>query len=143
MYDELLRRAKRLVGNNDPEDLVQETYLRALTSEKRCLDRPWLHTILGNLWKNRLRDRKLQVDFTDIPVPPAMPNEFNELIKHVCPVYQETLRLYYQEGYTCEEISQMMGSSVGTTCSRLRKAKGQLHAKFVRGPIDTNSACAM
>ncbi len=49
-------------NRNDAEDLVQETYVRAIPAMARLRGRSnlksWLFTILRNLWLNQLRQRR-------------------------------------------------------------------------------------
>src|SRR5215211_4051853 len=59
--DALYGTALRLTRNADrAQDLVQDTYLKAIRSERQFAAgtnlKAWLYTILHNTWRNRQRD---------------------------------------------------------------------------------------
>src|SRR5262245_598601 len=75
--DGLYRSAVRLTRNiDDAQDLVQDTYLKALRARARFARgtnlKAWLYTILNNTWRNRRRDEaRTRVDYNSEAVEQA------------------------------------------------------------------------
>ena len=134
----------------DAEDLVQETYLRAMSAFERLRPnsnlKSWLFTILRNIYLNQIRDGRshLQVDI-DEPVPG--PWEFEDksskdpLFLYVAKVkqadvrkaieklpdaYREVIVLREFEELSYEQIAQVLDCPSGTVMSRLSKARETL-----------------
>lgn len=148
--DMLYRIARRLTGDRgQAEDLVQETYLRALRAQERFnLEgygiRPWLLRIMHNLHMSRLqRDGRQPVaveeehlEATGADRPEELPIELESfeamderLVKALDQLpgeYQAVLLMWAVEGLTYKEIAEALGVPVGTVMSRLYRARQRL-----------------
>lgn len=99
--------------------------------------KPWIRRILINSAIDHLRIRKRIVEEGDIERVQE-PNidegitgqlayeEILKLIQQLSPSYRAVFNLFVIEGYKHEEISEMLGISVGTSKSNLFKAKAHL-----------------
>ena len=144
--DMLYRIARRLTGSPDrAEDLVQETYLRALRArDKFDLQqygiRPWLLRIMHNLHISRgeresrqpasLADEKLEAiarPIESLPLDPAsiegMDEHLVSALRHLAPEYQVVLMLWAVEELSYKEIADAVGVPIGTVMSRLHRAR--------------------
>jgi RNA polymerase sigma-70 factor, ECF subfamily len=134
------------------EDLVQETFLRAL-SAKRPL-RPdsnyksWLFTILRNIWLNELRKRRwvsLSLDAEPEGAAPAIPasmdddphqryvskvkvNEVRDAIQQLPLEFREIIILREYDELSYQEIAEILACPTGTVMSRLARARSKLRA---------------
>lgn len=133
-------------SKDEAEDLVQETYLRALKSRAtfRTTDhgaRPWLFTILHNTYKTRAARRQREPavasdaidDFPDQPAPSGMAldgidwEQVDERLKKAVdalpPTYRAVLLMWAVEGLKYREIARIIDAPVGTVMSRLHRAR--------------------
>jgi len=150
--DTLYRLARRLVG--DParaEDLVQESYLRAVRSwqtftlDERYGIRPWLVRILHNVYVTRgqqegRQPRPVDGEALDAlsarePSPsPELPDfdVLDERVAHALealPVeYKSVLLLWAVEGFAYKEIAEALDVPIGTVMSRLHRARQRMAA---------------
>ncbi len=126
----------RLVGGveTDAEDIVQETWLRAVEhlDEFRWESRlsTWLSGIALNLCRGlwRRRDgREVQwVDGTDQKVPLPILHERVDLERAIALLpdgYRTVLILHDLEGFTHAEIGERLGVAAGTSKSQLFQAR--------------------
>jgi RNA polymerase sigma-70 factor, ECF subfamily len=133
------------------EDLVQETYLRALRAPRKAEPGPglrsWMFAILHNVWRNELRrGRPLELDDDaidqiagDEPDPlesvdrqqaggrvlsaiDALPGPFRDAIVLRC-----------VEGFSYQEMATIVGCPAGTIMSRLARARALLRRAL--GPM--------
>jgi RNA polymerase sigma-70 factor (ECF subfamily) len=134
----------------DADDLVQETYLRALSAHeqfqlKEYGIRPWLLRILHNTFINRLRRDKLRPKpmeseilevaagaAPDAPVPPAPPGmiEDDELRKAMdqLPANMRTIvMLWAVDELSYKELAEVLDIPIGTVMSRIHRARGRLY----------------
>lgn len=136
------------------EDLVQETYVRALAARRRASPdenlRGWLFTILRNIWKNERRRRRPEAveDLESIaPVPngddPEAVLDRRELRERLdlalgaLPApFREVVMLRCVLGFSYQEVAGIVGCPAGTVMSRLARARAQLRRSL--GP--TNGA---
>ena len=148
-HRESLRRTARRLRPRDADDLVQETYLRALASRHRYRAGSnagaWLHRILVNAahseHRRNARERRLQLRIAEEPPPPAteeapepMPelealdDALAELQAHErCVVELTELR-----GLRYREAASELGCPIGTVMSRLHRARAHLRKKLGR-----------
>jgi len=133
-------------SRDEAEDLVQETYLRALKSRStfRATDhgaRPWLFKILHNTYKTRLERRGREpaaasdsIDgFPDRQAPPGVAldaidwEQVDERLKNAVdalpPAYRVVLLMWAVEGLKYREIARIIDAPVGTVMSRLHRAR--------------------
>jgi RNA polymerase sigma factor (sigma-70 family) len=135
---QLLRLARNLLaeGISDPEDLVQESWIRAAGKldrfEWRSSLSTWLCGILINLVReaHRRRDRAWFVELSeDIegawpdPPDPTQRIELERAIAALAPGGRAVLVLHDVEGYTHQEIGELLGISPGTSKSQLCRAR--------------------
>jgi RNA polymerase sigma-70 factor, ECF subfamily len=156
--DSLYRTARRLTRSAaDAEDLVQETYLKALRAAGQFQPgtnlRAWLFTILHNSARNRSRDRAreaLTVDSEaveralDGAERPGAPRETPEslliretlapdlqaAIDELPAQFREAVWLRDVEEFSYAEIADMLSIPVGTVMSRISRGRSQLHDKL-------------
>lgn len=119
----------------EAEDMVQETFLRLLTSgqtfENNRHEKAWLIVTASNLCKDTLKKwwRKHEDldDYANI-LPAADPKEDTvvEAVLNLPPKYKTVVYLYYYEGYATAEIARYLKSPEATVRSRLSRARSIL-----------------
>ena len=119
----------------ETEDMVQETFLRLLTSgqtfENNRHEKAWLIVTASNLCKDTLKKwwRKHEDldDYANI-LPAADPKEDSvvEAVLNLPPKYKTVVYLYYYEGYATAEIARYLKSPEATVRSRLSRARSIL-----------------
>mgnify|MGYP001127956030 FL=1 len=130
----LLRAAYSLLKNReDSEDAVQETFLRYMEKApvftSREHEKAWLLRVAVNISKNHLSSawfRKRTDLKEDIP---ALEQEEKEVLESVLKLpakYRTVIHLYYYEGYSLSEISQILRSPLSTVTTRLSRARKKL-----------------
>jgi RNA polymerase sigma-70 factor (ECF subfamily) len=150
--DALYRLARALTGDDaDAEDLVQETYARALGKGSHFVPgtnvRAWLFRILRNLhvdgWRrarsNPVRDRLDDEDAVagDRGGEPLRGDDELDRLRRVVAgdieaalaalsVDARTVVLLDLEGLSQEELAQVLGCEIGTVKSRLSRARARL-----------------
>jgi RNA polymerase sigma-70 factor (ECF subfamily) len=150
--DGLYRYALVLTRNHaEAEDLVQETYVRALQAMGRL--RPasnikgWLFTILRNVWFNQLRKWRngpqivgIEVgddgiadsivepskDSYEIYVSKMETERVRAAIQDLPVEFREIILLREYEDLSYLEIASVLGCPVGTVMSRLGRARAKL-----------------
>lgn len=148
--DMLHRLARRLTRDSSrAEDLVQETYLRAVRSWK-TFDlraggiRPWLARILHNLHYSKAQRDMRQPRPTDsevleaigpttstpLPIDPtsleSMDQKLAAGIRDLPSEYSAPLLLWAVEGFSYLEIAKALNIPMGTVMSRLHRARQRL-----------------
>jgi RNA polymerase sigma-70 factor (ECF subfamily) len=132
------------------EDLVQETYVRALQSRHRLPDennlKGWFFTILRNLWLNQLRKQKtgprlVEVDGEDggadclpgntrdsyqILSAKEDAEQVHLAIAQLSPEFREVIVLREFEQLSYQEIAGVIDCPTGTVMSRLGRARAKL-----------------
>jgi RNA polymerase sigma factor (sigma-70 family) len=161
LFDSLYNFARWLVHNsNDAEDLVQETYLKALRSfasfQSGTNFRAWIFQILRNTFlssRSKLERRmtvamdseedrpELAVD-TETPETILMNRSNSQLAQRAIddlPVhYRETLLLCEVEEMSYQEIAEILSIPIGTVMSRLARARKALRESLLgarRAPL--------
>jgi len=143
----LARRLSRDVAR--AEDLVQETYLRALRSrDSFTLEdfgiRPWLLRILYNVHISRAQqegrrpvamdDQLLElIDESSLTIAPISPVSFDAMdqrlvraLESLPEEYQSVLLMWAVEDLSYKEIAEILGIPIGTVMSRLHRARQRL-----------------
>ncbi len=118
----------------DTEDMVQETFLRLLSTKKRFEnerhERAWLIVTASNLCKDSLKKwwRKNEniEDFLYIAKEPKQQDSILDIILQLPEDYKDAVYMYYYEGYTTVEIASHLGCPEATVRSRLMRAKKKL-----------------
>ena len=139
--------ARWITGNNhDAEDVVQESYLRALKffdGFRGSNSRPWLLTIVRNtcftwLRQNRFSelsvelDEKIQTGETEpgnpesILLAAAQSEMVRKVIEKLPREFREVIILREMENLSYKEIADIASIPVGTVMSRLARARSRL-----------------
>jgi RNA polymerase sigma-70 factor, ECF subfamily len=137
-------------NRTDAEDLVQETYLRAIRAMGRLRDdsnvKGWLFTILRNIWLNELRQRRKAPESVDVESDETISNLSDDNAKNPHDVYvqelerrhvrrameqlpdeaREVIVLREWEQLSYQEMATVLDCPVGTVMSRLARARSKL-----------------
>ena len=135
----------------EAEDLVQETYLRAVRAFGQLVPnsnlKSWLFVIMRNAWLNQVRHTRSgprfieldneQEDLARWPDQTARDpyvvylrklehHEIKEAIESLPGLYREIVVLRDIEGFSYQEIATLLGCPAGTVMSRLGRAREKL-----------------
>lgn len=131
----------------EAEDLVQETYLRAVRAANQPAPqenpKAWLFVIMRNTWLNVMRHRQHGVQIFDDGTAAATASDVTsnphvvylrkleqELVREAIaslPVpHREIIVLRDIEGFSYHEIATVLNCPAGTVMSRLGRARGKL-----------------
>lgn len=152
--------AYRMAGNDaDAKDLTQEAFIRVFRAFRRIdpqasLER-WLYRIVSNLYIDMLRRRpKVRIESLDAPVitpkggeisrdvpdaradPEAevldaqLDSDVQRALLGLSPDLRAVVALSDIEGYSYEEIGEMLRIPVGTVKSRLHRARRTLQDRL-------------
>jgi RNA polymerase sigma-70 factor (ECF subfamily) len=131
----------------EAEDLVQETYVRAASAAHRPEAdgnlKGWLFVIMRNAWLNHLRHKssgprfvELELGEPSIAEAPDNPHvvylrkletqQVRDAIESLPHAYREIVVLRDIEGFTYQEIAEVLDCPAGTVMSRLGRARGKL-----------------
>ena len=144
--DELYGLARHLCGNtSDAEDLVQDTYARALAGASRFEDgtnlRAWLFRILRNCFIDHARRKKIVLEIPDDTLDTTVPETWDraaldqlryltggEITAAIAalPVEFRFVVLLDLEGFSEAETADIVHCAPGTVKSRLSRAKARL-----------------
>jgi RNA polymerase sigma factor (sigma-70 family) len=157
LFDSLYNFARWLTHNsNDAEDLVQETYLKALRSfqsfQADTNFRAWIFQILRNTFLSSCSklDRRMTVamqseaDGSELAVDTETPETIllnrsnSQLMRRAIedlPVhYREALLLCEVEEMSYEEIAKVLSIPKGTVMSRLARARKAVRVSLLSAP---------
>ena len=157
LFDSLYNFARWLVHNsNDAEDLVQETYLKALRSfasfRRGTNFRAWIFQILRNTFLSSCSklDRRMTVamdseeDFPGFLTTSATPESL--LIEHsgndavrcaieqLPVIFREVILLCDVEDASYREIAEILSIPIGTVMSRLARARKSVRQSLCSAP---------
>ncbi|MFZ1704822.1 MAG: sigma-70 family RNA polymerase sigma factor [Saprospiraceae bacterium] len=144
-------------NENDAEDLVQETYLKAYKFIKSYVSgtnsKAWLFKILKNAYINEYRKKvktPTTLDFND-PIAVQEKNiignsveivwdelymnlgdEVTKAMNSLSEEFKEIILLCDIEGFTYEEIAEILELPIGTVRSRLFRARNELKDKLMK-----------
>jgi RNA polymerase sigma-70 factor, ECF subfamily len=158
LFDSLYNFARWLAHNsNDAEDLVQETYLKALRGfesfQRGTNFRAWIFQILRNTFLSSCSklDRRMTVAMdseadgpelavdTETPETMLMNRSYSQVVQRAIedlPVhYRETLLLCEVEEMSYEEIAKILSIPKGTVMSRLARARRAVRETLHRQEI--------
>lgn len=158
--DALYRTARRLTSHQqDAEDLVQETCLKAYRNRKRFKlgtnFRGWIFTILMNTFINRYRRRKRSprtVDFEQVEhlcqtvdredgvlelgreeaLTEHVSDEVRAAVERLPEEYRSAFLLLSLGGLSYKEIASTLQIEIGTVMSRLHRARKLLQADLLQ-----------
>ena len=135
MYGVCLRYAK---DTGDAEDILQEGFLRVFTKihqfEFKGSFEGWIRRIMVNtaLEKFRKQDRLTPVEemkiyesteYVEETISSITAGDLMRIIQELPPRYRMVFNLFAIEGYSHQEISEMMNISEGTSKSNLSRAR--------------------
>jgi RNA polymerase sigma-70 factor (ECF subfamily) len=155
LVDRLYAAALRLTRNEaDAQDLVQDTYLKALRSsgqfEAGTNLRGWMFTILHNTFLNQRRDRgrsPIDADSEAVEQAPdprleatnpealllreTMDADLQAALDNLPAAYREAVWLRDVEQFSYEEIAGIVGVPIGTVMSRISRGRKALYDDLV------------
>lgn len=153
--------ALRLTRNPaDAEDLVQDTFVKALRFSDRFAAgsnlKAWLYTILLNTWRNRRRDAArnvVDVDTARVEAAEGAPDgptaletpeqillrasvreDLQAALDELPEVFREAVWLRDVEEFTYAEIAEMLGIPIGTVMSRISRGRRMLFDRLNTAP---------
>jgi RNA polymerase sigma-70 factor (ECF subfamily) len=146
----LLRYAYRLLGDTTAaEDIVQETFVRALGSgEMPQRTKPWLYQAVRNACSNRRRDAARRGDehlASDAALAASQTGHLTRLVRaeerealrailaEMPATQREVLDLRYGEDLSREEIAEVLGIEPSVVKSRLYEGMQRLRSRA--GPL--------
>lgn len=147
--------AYRFMGNpEDASDLTQEAFVRAFRAISRFRGeasfKTWIYHIVANVCRDELRKRKKQaVVSLDAPIVTddgyitreqedwslapervyesiELQETIQQLLNQLIPEYRQVLVLREIQGFTYEEIANILECSLGTVKSRINRARKAL-----------------
>ena len=136
--------ANRLMSNpQDAEDAMQEAFINAFQKigqyKGEVTFGAWLKKIVINKCLDNLKLKKRRIQFereTDIDIPDEDPTwevedsvtveEIKKSILKLPDKYKRVIMLYLIEGYSHEEISQILDISIIASRTQLRRGKQKL-----------------
>ena len=140
----LLRFATRISTNHDAEDLVQATFIQAARiaasyDGRAPTARSWLFGIMARLAQERRRSFArftraiLRFGTAQDEAAPASAGRNADLdrgLRTLSEAKRIVLILAEVEGYTCEEISEILAVPVGTVWTRLHHARKEMRTFY-------------
>lgn len=126
----------------DTEDMVQETFLRLLSSGKAFSswehEKAWLIVTAANACKDALKHwwRRGEDLASCQCLAEDVPFEIDGVLSAILalpPDYKEAVYLYYCEGYSTPEIAKMLHRPQSTVRSRLARARKLLEKSVWEG----------
>ena len=138
-YKELVSYGTRISGSKElAEDLTQETFVKALMNADTVMDlspckqRAWLYRTFKNLFFDRYRRAVLETEYAQ-----NLQSEYAEdrgiqevenamVLQSISPQDRAMFQLRYFDGYSAEEIAQMMNLPPGTVRSKLSRCRKYL-----------------
>lgn len=151
LYDAHAQRVFRLVfrltGDDElARELTQETFIRAFAQLGRFRGESalstWLHRVTISVVSNamrkvrRFRTREADLDEASLMAvetrvaDPDLREKLHRAIDELSEIYRTTFVMHDVEGYTHEEIANVLGVAEGTCKSRLSVARAQLREKL-------------
>ena len=136
MYgNDILRMAYSYLHNmEDAEDIVQDVLIcywkKAPDKLAGMQEKVWLLKVAANLSKNKLRYKKIREadELSDTLVSEEREDlSFVwEAVKELPVKYREAIHLYYYEGYSTSDISNILERNESSVRSDLRRGREQL-----------------
>jgi RNA polymerase sigma-70 factor, ECF subfamily len=135
----LYRLALRLTAGDDDEaqDLVHDAWVRSVQRlggfEWRAQLRTWLAGFVVTLWRERQRDVSRDVSLEELPSGDdaswsnaAARVDIERALAQLPPGFREVLILHDVEGFTHEDIADLLGVKPGTSKSQLSRARAAM-----------------
>ena len=136
-YSDLILRLSYtyLKSTEDAKDICQTVFLRLLEKprgfESPEHERAWIIRAAVNLCKDQLKShwRRTTVDLEAaraVPAPEAEEGSLLAAVNLLPPKYRTVIYLYYYEGYSANEIAQLLGEKPATVATKLSRGREKL-----------------
>lgn len=125
-----------LGSRQDAEDICQCVFLKLLGGKVTLFpgkEKAWLLTAAANECKSHLRStkRKNAAELTDtIAFEANSDRELYEAVMSIPPKYRAAIHLYYFEGYSQKEISEILRISQSAVQTRMSRARDLLRKEL-------------
>lgn len=143
-YPELLRYAQRMSRSQElAEDLVQETFLKALQNTDTLEDlgpnqrRAWLFRTMKNLFFDQYRRAALEAAYAKAEEAEAASPELGYeaaeaewMLDRLQGLDRALFHMRYMEGYSAQELGEIFNLPAGTVRSKLSRARVCLKKNF-------------
>ena len=141
-YGDMLKRICliHLKNDADTEDILQTVLLKYILSsvvfKNEEHEKAWFIRVTINSCKDLLKNffRKNRVSMEELlEMPVEAPEDYSEVITAVLelpPQYRDAIYLHYYEGYTAEEIGQIMKKNVNTVYTWLQRGRKLLRERL-------------
>ena len=141
LYSDYARDVYRLAlsylhSKHDAEDICQSMFLKLLEKNVTVLpgkEKAWLLTCTANACKNHLASFwKKNIQELDDNLVFASPEEQDlwQQLLALAPKDRALIHLYYYEGYSQEEIAQILGITRTTVQTRMQRARQKLRKEL-------------
>jgi RNA polymerase sigma-70 factor (ECF subfamily) len=145
-----LRRYSRSLSRSDAdgEDLLQDCVEKALVNRHQWRGgglKAWAHAIMTNLYRNRHRSEKRHpsesleghddIAMTEVASDTLENDRLHGALALLTPDARAVLMLVTVEGYSYQEVAEMMGIPLGTVMSRLSRARETLRTRLAADNI--------
>ena len=119
----------------DREDAVQETIRKAWEKRDALRDDRLLQTWIIRILLNECHDIRARIsrslpteELPDLQSPPPEHNALTDALSRLDDMHRMPILLHYIEGYSIEEVAQMLQIPMGTVKSRLARGRMRLRA---------------
>ncbi|MCX6800267.1 MAG: RNA polymerase sigma factor [Candidatus Falkowbacteria bacterium] len=141
----------RFINNaDDAADLTQETFIKVYKNKDK-IDlnknfKSWLYMIATNTAYDWLKKKKRQPNFEELDevvefetnspqssyynIEQLKIMDLENALKAIKPNAENILRLYYEQGFTYQEIAEILNIPINTVKTNLSRAKKELLKKF-------------
>lgn len=134
--DAILRLSYTYLKNTeDAQDICQTIFVKLLTDPKEFSsadhEKAYILRMAANACKDLLKSpwRKRRCDLDscmEIPAPDTSDGSVLHAINQLPPSYRSVIYLFYYEGYSAEEIGQILGIPKATVHTRLSRGREKL-----------------
>ena len=139
LYGDTVRRISMMHQKNRA-DIFQNVFLkyvlRTAPFDNPEHEKAWIIRVTSNacrdLLKSFFRSRTVSLD-TLIKKPQEMPEDHSDILEAVLALpekYKDPIYLHYYEGYTAEEIGQILGKNTNTVYTLLTRARKMLKTRL-------------
>lgn len=148
LYDQYHNMVYRLAlvsmrSMQDAEDVVQSVFLKLLEGKRPPEpghERGWLATVTVNVCRDLLRWRmRRKTEPLDEQIPFCDPAEsaLFDAVTKLPQRYRVAVHLHYFEGYTCDEIGDMLDITPSAVSMRLHRARKLLRSELKEAVNET------
>jgi RNA polymerase sigma-70 factor (ECF subfamily) len=135
-----------LKNSQNAKDVTQETFIKVYTHRKDIDPeknvKTWIFTIATNTAYDFLRSkkRKMEVNLDEenetissleaYYIEEGMISDVDKALLQINPEYSKALLLFYQQGFTYQEISEILSAPINTIKTHILRGKEQLKEKL-------------